>query len=656
MPFVLRIFDSERQTVRAQEISAHSVKIGRSEKCDVVLDSPYVSREHAVIRWMDGRFLLESVGLNVTVVGGKEVPSNHAVEVKPEEEIVVASFSLFVEAEDKDKKRAELDLAGMLGELEIGLHARVLERVDLRDLKTADAGAEGNLRLKQVLDELVRIKIPSVTKAQVPAPVVEYALRESLYGEVVTEVLRRSGGDAQADRAAGFMAKMDRMLGDVVGKICADLKVVGTKKTIREDLRLVDDGFEPLFKQFSATATEQTKTLFAQRFITREILNLICGFGPLQDLLELPNCSEIMVVHKDLIYVERDGRLQRLHRTFISDDILTAVIQRIVEPLGRRIDRSTPLVDARLPDGSRVNAIIPPLAIKGPCLTIRRFSKDPLQVADLIAFGSLTQAAAAFLKACVAAHKNIVISGGTGSGKTVLLNILSSFIGDDERIVTIEDSAELQLRQPHVVTLETRPANVEGKGAYTIRDLVKNALRMRPDRVVVGECRGGEALDMLQAMNTGHDGSLTTLHANTPQDALLRLETMVLQAVDLPVRAIRDQIEAAVHLIVQTRRLMLGKRMVTCISEVVGVDPVEGVVLTNDIFEERDGTLCFSGYLPSFVDVLVSKKYLDPTVLFASAVRTPARTAAPAAASLPPPAAKAVAGVKESASVKEAAR
>ena len=418
---------------------------------------------------------------------------------------------------------------------------------------------------------------------------------------------------------------MDRILSNVVEQFCRHLGVRGEKGSLRDDLRKATQGFDALFERMMVNAPPEVRTLFVQRFLVREILNLVCGFGPLQDLLELPNTTEIMVVHKDLIYVEREGRLERLHRTFITDDILLAVIQRIVEPLGRRVDRSTPIVDARLPDGSRVNAVIPPLAVKGPCLTIRRFSKDPLTVDDLVSFGSLTPAVAVFLEACVKARKNLVISGGTGSGKTTLLNVLSGFIGDDERIVTIEDAAELQLRQHHVVTLETRPPNVEGKGAYTIRDLVKNALRMRPDRVVVGECRGGEALDMLQAMNTGHDGSLTTIHANTPEDALLRLETMVLQAVDLPVKAIRDQIEAAVHVIVQTRRLPSGKRMVTHVSEVVGVDPVDERVLVNDVFEQRDGILQFSGILPSFVDELIAKKWLDPEVLFARGDEAPSR-------------------------------
>jgi pilus assembly protein CpaF len=318
-----------------------------------------------------------------------------------------------------------------------------------------------------------------------------------------------------------------------------------------------------------------------------------------------------MVVHKDLIYVERDGRLQRLHRTFISDDILTAVIQRIVEPLGRRIDRSTPLVDARLPDGSRVNAIIPPLAIKGPCLTIRRFSKDPLRVEDLIAFGSLTPAAAAFLKACVSAHKNIIISGGTGSGKTVLLNILSSFIGEDERIVTIEDSAELQLRQPHVVTLETRPANVEGKGAYSIRDLVKNALRMRPDRVILGECRGEEAFDMLQAMNTGHEGSMATIHANTPRDAISRLEQMLgMTGMPMTVQSIRSQIASAIDIIVQLTRLSDGKRKVTSVAEVTGMEG--DVIQMQEIFRfVRTGMDADGGILGYFEATGIRPRFLE---------------------------------------------
>jgi pilus assembly protein CpaF len=290
-----------------------------------------------------------------------------------------------------------------------------------------------------------------------------------------------------------------------------------------------------------------------------------------------------MVNGPETVYVERGGKLGRDMATFVDEDHLRRIIDKIVSEVGRRIDESNPMVDARLPDGSRVNAVISPLAIGGPFLTIRKFSKDPLQVDDLIRFGSFNAHAARFLQACVVGHLNVVVSGGTGTGKTTMLNVLSSFIPPDERIVTVEDAKELQLHQDHVLSLEARPPNIEGRGEVTIRDLVKNCLRMRPDRIVIGECRSGEALDMLQAMNTGHDGSLTTLHANSPRDALARLETLVLMAgFDLPVRAIREQVSSAVDVIVQIARLRDGSRRVTHISEVQGM---EGDVITlQDIF------------------------------------------------------------------------
>lgn len=349
--------------------------------------------------------------------------------------------------------------------------------------------------------------------------------------------------------------------------------------------------------------------------LIEEVLSDVFGYGPIDGLLKDDTVSEVMVNSSTDVYVEREGKLLLTDVQFRDDAHVLQIIEKIVAPIGRRIDESSPMVDARLPDGSRVNAIIPPLALKGPCITIRKFSKNPLTMATMVKFNTLTEKMDTLLRACVIGKLNIMVSGGTGSGKTTTLNALSSFIPNDERIVTIEDAAELQLRQDHVVILETRPANVEGKGAITIRDLVKNALRMRPDRIVVGEVRGSEALDMLQAMNTGHEGSLTTAHANSPRDALSRVETMVLMAgMDLPVRAIREQISSAIDLIVHQSRLQDGSRRITHLSEVQGM---EGDIITlQDIFrfEQRGkneqnkvvGQFIATGIRPKFVEKLTA--------------------------------------------------
>jgi pilus assembly protein CpaF len=346
-----------------------------------------------------------------------------------------------------------------------------------------------------------------------------------------------------------------------------------------------------------------------------ELTDEAVGLGPLEQLLADPTINEIMVVDPSTIFIERQGKLVPSSARFTDDERVRNVIERIVTPLGRRIDESSPLVDARLRDGSRVNAIIRPLALRGSCITIRKFARTPLTMDRLVELGALDPRMARFLLRSVKGKKNIVISGGTGSGKTTLLNVLSAAIPEAERIVTIEDAAELRLAQPHVVSLETRPANLEGRGELTIRDLVKNALRMRPDRIVVGECRGGEALDMLQAMNTGHDGSLTTTHANSAREAIARLETLVLMAgLDLPVRAVRDQIAGSVNLIVQQSRLSDGTRKVTGISELTGIDE-DGEIELRPIFEFRrrgtgadgavEGEFLATGYLPSFLGELI---------------------------------------------------
>ena len=350
--------------------------------------------------------------------------------------------------------------------------------------------------------------------------------------------------------------------------------------TLDEELisGLVRQELNSIIEESSTPLTSEER-----RRIIREVEDDVLGLGPLEALLNDDTITEIMVNGADTIYVEQKGKLTRSPVTFDDEAHLRRVIDRIVSKVGRRIDESSPLVDARLMDGSRVNAIIPPLAVSGSTLTIRKFSRDALGVNDLIGFGTMTPDMADLLRACVQARLNILVSGGTGTGKTTLLNVLSSFIPSNERIITIEDAVELQLQQDHLVRLESRPANVEGRGEVTIRDLVKNSLRMRPDRIVVGECRGAEALDMLQAMNTGHDGSLSTVHANAPRDAIARLETLVLMAgMDLPLRAIREQITAAVDLIVQIQRLRDGTRRVVAVTEVHGM---EGQTVTlQDIF------------------------------------------------------------------------
>ncbi|MFA5039172.1 MAG: ATPase, T2SS/T4P/T4SS family [Candidatus Omnitrophota bacterium] len=362
--------------------------------------------------------------------------------------------------------------------------------------------------------------------------------------------------------------------------------------------------------------------------LVKDIADEALGLGPLEELLRDPDISDIMVNNKDQVYVEKHGRVELTSKKFISDDQVKVVIERIIAPLGRRIDESVPMVDARLPDGSRVNAIIPPLSLTGPTLTIRKFAREHFSIQDLITrFGSLDSHIADFLAACVHARKNIIVSGGTGSGKTTFLNILSDFIPENERIVTIEDAAELKLNQEHWVRLESRPPNIEGKGAITIRDLFRNCLRMRPDRIVIGECRGGEALDMLQAMNTGHDGSLTTIHANSARDVLTRLDSMILMSgVELPIRAIREMTASAIDVVIQTARLSDGTRKITQVSEVTGMDD-ELHIKFADIFNfkqlsiEKDtgkviGDFVATGRVPSFYDELITRGINLPQDIF----------------------------------------
>lgn len=405
----------------------------------------------------------------------------------------------------------------------------------------------------------------------------------------------------------------------VQNKLLAELDPSTDVTRTDEVKRTIQDLFEQILAEENIVLSRPERArLFEQ--IAAEIL----GLGPLQPLLEDDTITEVMVNGAKNIYIERKGKLHRVPVTFENNEHVMRIIDRIVAPLGRRIDESSPYVDARLQDGSRVNAVIPPISLVGPILTIRKFSKNPITVDQLVQFGSITPEALQFMKACVEARLNVVISGGTGSGKTTLLNVMSGFIPDDERIVTIENAAELQLRQEHVVTLESRPPNIEGRGEITIRDLVINSLRMRPDRIIVGECRGGETLDMLQAMNTGHDGSMTTAHSNSPRDTLSRLETMCLMAgMELPVRAIREQVSSAIDVICHQERMRDGSRKVVTVCEVSGM---EGDIITmTDIFAFEQtgmeggkvvGRLRPTGLRPKFMDQIEAAGINLPPSIF----------------------------------------
>lgn len=436
-----------------------------------------------------------------------------------------------------------------------------------------------------------------VIQEEAPTPQINYkerAIRRDIKGQIHGELIRR----LDLKRLATSSISSDELSNRVKETLTSILQEVTARKAL------------PAYIDPEALLTE----------IYDESIRL----GPIERFLADDTVTEVMINGPTQVYVERNGKLTLTDQTFMDDASVLAVIERIVAPLGRRIDESQPYVDARLADGSRVNAIIPPLSLIGPCVTIRKFAKRVLTTEDFINYGTWTAAIAAFLDVCVRLRKNIIVAGGTGSGKTTLLNVLSSFIPPSDRILTIEDAAELRLNQPHVVRLEARPQNIEGKGAVTIRDLVRNALRMRPDRIIVGECRGGESLDMLQAMNTGHDGSLTTVHANSPRDVISRLETMVLMSgVDLPSRAIREQIASAVQIIVQEARLSDGSRKIIAISEIVGMEGPQIVMQDLFVFKQTgidangkiQGRLTATGAMPTFYDSLAPRGInLDPAL------------------------------------------
>jgi Flp pilus assembly CpaF family ATPase/pSer/pThr/pTyr-binding forkhead associated (FHA) protein len=615
------VLDQQKNVLSRVPLAKELTTVGREMGNDLVLQSALVSRRHLRLYVRDGSMEVEGLGVNGTFVNQKEVPRNQRIKVKQGDEIQVGEFTLFVgdPKEDRgDAARVDERLSEGLMIVERVVHDALLERLDLRTFTMDKVDEETIFQIETLLENLIDEHIGGIE-----AEIVEYVIRRALKRYLLDRILfpgpkkQEAFGREPQPEAGPWEAELERIL-----KTVADLANLAFKKElIQQNLANMDKSFALVATRDRLTMSKGLQRFLVKKYLFKDIRDMVLGLGPLQELLDMPNINEVMVVSKDLIYVDKGETLEKTGHRFFSNEVITSIVERIVNPLGRRIDKSTPLVDARLKDGSRVNVIIPPLALKGPCLTIRKFAKTPLTVDDLIEYGSLTVKSANFLKGCVAGKKNILISGGTGSGKTTLLNCLSSFIGSRERVVTIEDSAELQLKQEHVVSLETRPPNIEGKGEYTIRDLVKNALRMRPDRIIVGECRGAEALDMLQAMNTGHDGSMTTIHANNPSDVLLRLETMVLMAANMPVPAIRQQVAAAVNVIVQIARFPENnKKRCTHISHVVGIDERDGHIITEDVYRwqlvrndetgETIGSLEPTGYIPDFVGDLLLKGHL----------------------------------------------
>ncbi len=559
------------KSVQSVELPEGSYTIGRGEACKIRLRHPEISERHALLVIRNGKATIEDLNSSngvlvngVTIQDPKSLSSDSVVSVGPCLLRVSKQGNQAPEEPIQEEERYQAPEPAAAPTLQ----------------NTPETQPVITPKLKPLID----------TKAPDPMLTVIREIKTQIHRELVQRL------DLKRMTASNSSAE------ELEEKVKTTIRAIITE--VQKKQRL------------PAKINAQT--------LEREIYNEAMRLGPLEDFLEDESITEIMVNGPKQIFVERDGRLEITGQSFMDDETVLGVIERIVAPIGRRIDESQPYVDARLSDGSRVNAIISPLSLIGPCITIRKFAKKAMTVQDFINYGTWTKNAADFLQICVLMRKNIVVAGGTGSGKTTLLNMLSGYIPATDRIVTIEDAAELRLEQPHVVRLEARPPNIEGRGAIPIRDLVRNSLRMRPDRIIVGECRGGESLDMLQAMNTGHDGSLTTVHANSPRDVISRLETMVLMSgMDLPSRAIREQIASAVDIIVHESRMSDGSRKVTYITEIVGLEGQQ--VVMQDIFEFQQsgidekgrvtGKFVPTGAMPTFFEHLKSRGLeIDPRI------------------------------------------
>ncbi len=607
------IVDSVRKSV---DIQSNGVSFGRAATNAIVLESPHIPDFAFSITEKSGVWSIQLNGIDSLDVAGKQLVYGESLAIQGEIDLVLFPFSITLmlpTASGGRQGEKYVKLEEEFADWTKTIHGKLLLRLESLspDQAQSDPDDDATRNVELQIDEIVDPMLNRDTAATILKFIAGLTVRSELLAGSVRASTKNADSDrVQADRREPWrqhqtsLPTYEQELSSVLLFVNQHLK--SKPESVNEQIEYIEQQFWPVWESMVDRLDPGFLQYLTRRTIKKQLKDTLYGYGPLEDLLRLPTVSEIMVVKSDRIYIEKSGVVQSSGRKFINDSVTKAVIERIVGEVDRTIDRARPLVDARLSDGSRVNAVIAPLAVSGPCLTIRKFPLKRLRVDDLIAFGSFPHRVAKFLHAAVLQHCNIVVSGGTGTGKTTLLNCLGDFIPDRERIVTIEDTVELQLNKQHLVQLETRVANVEGKGAYTIGDLVKNALRMRPDRIVVGECRGAEAIDMLQAMNTGHDGSLTTLHANNAQDALLRLEVLVQMGSDMPVSSIHRQIASAIHVIVQLNRF--GKqRLVTQVSEVIGLEPEGKYVQIKDIFrrENAKSELLPTGHLPSFLLELV---------------------------------------------------
>jgi len=608
------VFAGRRNAVTT---NGNRITIGRGSHNHLVLDNPLIAEDAAVLERFENRWRLSVHCSNGCTIGGRKIAKGESAIVSLGEKIELVPFQIQIE---DDAAIVDSDWNSIRNKAALLVHKIHRELLDLLKARKSDGNIKPSVeQLIQIEHEIEQLAMASIGSDEGRRRVVA-ALASDCVREFLVEMVLGSDSpaflfDPASDwrRMVTSVSHCEQAIQDLVADAHEQLGLDDLEDT-SDQMQIIQGQFHSLWDDWQVDLLHDRLLYMALRTIKKQVKDLVYGYGPLEDLLRTPTISEVMVVDSNHIFIEQRGVVENSGRRFISDDVTLTVIDRIVSRVGRRIDKSQPLVDARLPDGSRVNAVIPPLAVSGPCITIRKFPHHRLRMEDLVAAGAMSPSVSEFLRACVIAKCNILIAGGTGTGKTTLLNCLSDSIPSKERIVTIEDTAELQIPREHVVRMEAKPANAEGNGAYTIRDLVKNSLRMRPDRIIIGECRGGEAIDMLQAMNTGHEGSLTTIHANNPNDVQLRLEVMVQSAMNLPIESIHRQIVSAIDIIVQLHRFRDGSRRVTQVVEVGGMGAPAGAgVRMKQLFtsdpEDSESVLTPTGYLPSFIDRLIAAGY-----------------------------------------------